>query len=268
MASLANRRLVRARLDTAIAAAFEQPIRRVLKAEQRTILSATHTADTPAAWVRAATNAVKDSTWVGLYTTLWLSKPILNLWDSQQTELGTPDIKLPPAVRKQLMTIATEHGRTAAANQRSILVTLGAPKDRKFRSTMRRKLNALYLEQVVNRAGHLAFVEALQASETVRYEASRVSSETALYRMRKVWFTQGDHLVRPTHEKINGKSRFVNHQGWGGKPGKFLVGGALLKHPRDPSGPPQEVISCRCFMEYRRVRQSGAQPRTPTRFPR
>ena len=268
MATLANRRLVRARLDTAIAAAFEQPIRRVLKAEQRAILTATATSDTPAAWVRAATNAVKDSTWVGLYVTLWLSKPVLKLWDIQQADLGTPDIKVTPAVRKRLTAIATEHGREAAANQRSILVTLGTPKaDRKFRSTMRRQLNALYVEQVLNRAGHLAFVEALQASETIRYEASRVSSETALYRMRKVWFTQGDHLVRETHQKINGKSRFVNHQGWGGRPGKFLVGGALLKHPRDPAGPPKEVISCRCFVEYRRVRQSGAQSRTATRFP-
>ena len=268
MATLANRRLVRARLDTAIAAAFEQPIRRVLKAEQRAVLSATATSDTPAAWVRAATGAVKDSTWVGLYVTLWLSKPILNLWVAQQAVLATPDIKINPAVRKRLTATATEHGRTAAANQRSILVTLGAEKDRKFRSTMRRQLNALYLEQVANRAGHLAFVEGLQASETIRYEASRLSSETALYRMRKVWFTQGDHLVRPTHQKINGKSRFVNHQGWGGRPGKFLVGGALLKHPRDPAGPPKEVRGCRCFMEYRRVRQEGALARTPTRFPR
>ncbi len=269
MANLQARRLVRARLDTAIAAAFEQPIRRVIKAEWKAILSATATADTPAAWIRAATGVVKDSTWVGMYVTLWLSKPILDLWDSQQASLGTPDIKVTPAIRKQLTATATEHGREAAANQRSILVTLGTPKaDRKFRSTMRRQLNALYVEQVANRAGHLAFVEALQASETVRYEASRLSSETALYRMRKVWFTQGDSHVRPSHKKVNGASRFVNHQGWGGKPGKFLVGGALLKHPRDPAGPPGEVINCRCFMEYRRVRQSGAPARTPTRFPR
>lgn len=268
MANLQARRLVRARLDQALAAAFEQPIRRVLKAEQQAILRATASADTPAAWVRAATGAVKDSTWVATYVTLWLSKPILNLWDTQQASLGTPDIKIDAAIRKQFTVIATEHGREAAANQRSILVTLGTPKaDRKFRSTMRRKLNALYVEQIAYRGGHLAFTEALQASETIRYEASRVSSETALYRMRKVWFTQGDSHVRLTHQKINGKSRFVNHQGWGGKPGKFLVGGALLKHPRDPAGPPQEVLRCRCFMEYRRVRQSGAPARTATRFP-
>lgn len=268
MANLQARRQVRARLDRAIAAAFEQPIRRVLKAERVAILRATATADTSAEWIKAATGAVKDSTWVATYVTLWLSKPILDLWDAQQALLGTPDIRMNPAVRKRLTVIATDHGREAAENQRAILVTLGTPKDRKFRSTMRRQLNALYVEQVANRATHLAFVEALQASETVRYEASRLSSETALYRMRKVWFTQGDHLVRPTHQKINGKSRFVNHQGWGGRPGKFLVGGALLKHPRDPAGPPKEVISCRCFMEYRRVRQQQAPTRTPTRFPR
>ncbi|KKM94580.1 hypothetical protein LCGC14_1196930 [marine sediment metagenome] len=260
MANLQARRQVRARLDRAVATAFEQPIRRVLKAERTAILRATATSDTPAAWIRAATGAVKDSVWVSTYVTLWLSKPIQDLWDTQQASLGTPDIKLSLAVRARLTATATEHGREAAANQRSILVTLGTPKDRKFRSTMRRQLTALYTTQVVDRATHLAFVEALQATETVRYEASRLSSETALYRMRKVWFTQGDHLVRPTHQKANGTSRFVNHQGWGGRPGKFLIGGALLKHPRDPAGPPKEVRGCRCFVEYRRVRQQR-QPR-------
>ncbi len=269
MANLQARRQARARLDRAIAIAFTQPIRRVLRAEHKAILRATATADTPAAWIRAATGAVKDSAWVGTFVTLWLSKPVLDLWDTQQASLGTPDIAITSAVRKRLTVIATEHGREAADNQRSILVTLGTPKaDRKFRSTMRRALNALYVEQVANRGGSLAFIEALQASETIRYEASRLSSETALYRMRKVWFTQGDNLVRETHQKVNGKSRFVNHQGWGGRPGKFLVGGALLKHPRDPAGPPGEVINCRCWMEYRRVRQSDAPSRTSTRFTR
>lgn len=268
MASLQARRQARTRLDKALATAFEQPIRRVLKAERLSILRATATSDTSAEWIRAATGAVKDSAWVATFVALWLSKPVLDLWGTQQQSLGTPDIVMPSAVRKQFTVIATGHGREAAANQRSILVTLGTPKDRKFRSTMRRQLNALYVSQVMNRATSIAFVEALQASETVRYEASRVSSETALYRMRKVWFTQGDHLVRPSHQKANGTSRFVNHQGWGGRPGKFLIGGALLKHPRDPAGPPGEVLNCRCFVEYRRVRQRGAPARTATRFPR
>ena len=260
MANLQARREARARLDAAVATGFTAPIRRVIRNEHTAVQRATETSDTSDEWTRDATSAVRDSAWIATFVTLWTSKLVFDLWDTQQASLGTPDIKLPPTVRASLSKTAATHGRVAADNQRAILETLGAKKPVRFRSTMRRELNALYTTQVVDRATHLAFIEALQATETVRYEASRLSSETALYRMRKVWFTQGDHLVRPTHQKANGTSRFVNHEGWGGRQGKFLIGGALLKHPRDPAGPPQEVINCRCFMEYRRVRQQR-QPR-------
>lgn len=122
-----------------------------------------------------------------------------------------------------------------------------------FRSTYRKKFTALYAEGK-DQATNIAVTESLQATETIRYESARNSSETAKYRMRKVWFTQGDSRVRASHSAVNGQSRVVNHQGWGGRPGKFKVGGASLRYPRDPVGPPGEIINCRCFLEYRRVR--------------
>ena len=60
----------------------------------------------------------------------------------------------------------------------------------------------------------------------------------------KMWITAHDEAVRPTHRAAEYKY---------GSPDKaidinreFEVGGALLRHPNDPNGPPEEIINCRC----------------------
>jgi hypothetical protein len=127
---------------------------------------------------------------------------------------------------------------------------------RTFRSTMRAALSESYGTAAGDEALRTAWTQTLQATETTRYESARTAGEGAKLRVRKVWFTQGDSRVRPAHGRANGQSRFVSHRGWGGKPGKFLVGGERLRHPRDPVGSPGNVINCRCFLEYRKVRAS------------
>lgn len=127
---------------------------------------------------------------------------------------------------------------------------------RQFRSRMRAALAASYDTAAADEALRLSWQANLQASETTRYESARTSSTRSELRIRKVWFTQGDNRVRDAHAAANGQSRFVDHRGWGGRPGKFRVGGELLRYPRDPVGSPGNVINCRCFMEYRRVRQA------------
>lgn len=240
--SLQQDRDRRLRADQALATGFEPVIKRAYRTEERTV-----TEQDPA-------SGVSTGLWVATITTLWLSDPVLGLWDTQQAALGT-DFTVTPAVRQQLSTVATEHGRGIAAANRSKLDTLFDGLEDATTAVRRRTLRSYYQTQVTDRAGSLAFTEALQASETVRFEAARNSAETAKYRMRKTWRTQGDPLVRRTHQKVNGQHRLVNHRGWGGRPGKFLVGGALLKHPRDPAGPAKEVINCRCFLQYKRIRQ-------------
>ena len=53
----------------------------------------------------------------------------------------------------------------------------------------------------------------------------------------KVWVTVGDNDVRDTHANINGERRPINQP--------FSNG---LMFPGDPSGPPAEIIRCRCTM--------------------
>lgn len=56
----------------------------------------------------------------------------------------------------------------------------------------------------------------------------------------KQWVSQRDSRVRQTHEDADGQIVPIRSP--------FLVGDAMLLHPVDPSGPPQEIMRCRCFM--------------------
>ncbi len=68
--------------------------------------------------------------------------------------------------------------------------------------------------------------------------ASRLANESSGVVMGYEWMTTLDGRERLTHANAHGQ--FVPS----GVP--YEVGGALLRFPRDPAGPPQEVISCRC----------------------
>jgi hypothetical protein len=64
--------------------------------------------------------------------------------------------------------------------------------------------------------------------------------------MGKVWINSKDARVRDSHREAGRRYRV------GGDPGpipvgeSFIVGGAALRYPLDPNGPPDEVIECRC----------------------
>lgn len=69
--------------------------------------------------------------------------------------------------------------------------------------------------------------------------AFAAESETATGRAwHKQWWSSLDTRVRATHRAAHGQ---VAPPG-----GRFTVGGAALRFPGDPLGPPQETINCRC----------------------
>jgi uncharacterized protein with gpF-like domain len=55
----------------------------------------------------------------------------------------------------------------------------------------------------------------------------------------KQWLTAGDEHVRGSHVAAGSSEPIPLTD-------KFIVGGAALDGPGDPSGPPEEVINCRC----------------------
>lgn len=58
--------------------------------------------------------------------------------------------------------------------------------------------------------------------------------------VKMVWDATGDSRTRPSHMAAEGQEIEIG--------GTFTVGGAQLRYPGDPMGPPQETIQCRCVM--------------------
>lgn len=92
-------------------------------------------------------------------------------------------------------------------------------------------------------AARAATVAATGATEGAVY--ATVESLTArglLPRVIRVWNTQDDERVRPTHGDADGQQQRM--------PNPFEVGRALLRFPGDPLGPPEETVNCRCYLTY------------------
>lgn len=91
-------------------------------------------------------------------------------------------------------------------------------------------------ERWPNRATVIARTETIGALNAGRSDAFAAVTEETGDPMEKVWLSTDDSRTRPTHDAVDGQRVPV------GAP--FIVGGAELRFPGDPSGPPQEVIQC------------------------
>jgi hypothetical protein len=80
--------------------------------------------------------------------------------------------------------------------------------------------------------------EVQQAVAWASHEQARVMGTTF-----KAWRTMGDTLVRPSHQQAEFEVPIPLDQ-------PFLVGGSNLRYPGDSSGPPEEVINCRCWETF------------------
>lgn len=96
-------------------------------------------------------------------------------------------------------------------------------------------------ERWPNRATVVARTEAIGALNAGRSEAFKaLTEEDPELELERVWLATDDHRTRSTHVAADGQRVAL------GAP--FIVGGFELAFPGDPSGPPQEVIQCRCTM--------------------
>lgn len=66
-------------------------------------------------------------------------------------------------------------------------------------------------------------------------------------RLVKIWIATNDERTRDSHAEASD-----DYGPGSGIPATdpFIIGGAPLDHPGDPSGPPEEVINCRCTIGY------------------
>lgn len=94
-------------------------------------------------------------------------------------------------------------------------------------------------ERWPNRATVIARTEtigALNAGKMDAYKAIAEDDPDTQYEV--IWLATDDRRTRKTHDEADGQRVPL------GSP--FIVGGFPLAFPGDPTGPPQEVIQCRC----------------------
>jgi hypothetical protein len=91
-----------------------------------------------------------------------------------------------------------------------------------------------------NRATVIARTETIGAYNAGTSDAFDAVAETLEIDMEKVWLATDDDRTRHTHREADGQRVPLSST--------FTVGGVALDFPGDPTGPPQEVIQCRCTM--------------------
>jgi uncharacterized protein with gpF-like domain len=92
-----------------------------------------------------------------------------------------------------------------------------------------------------NRARVIARTEAIGAFNGGRYAGFVSYANQVGGDWEKIWLATHDHRTRLTHARETGAD--------GQRVpllAPFSVGGAAMMYPGDPTGPPQEVIQCRC----------------------
>lgn len=100
-------------------------------------------------------------------------------------------------------------------------------------------LSTTATERWPNRATVVARTEAIGALNAGRNDAFLAYAEDEPdEELEKMWLATSDPRTRATHREAEGQRVPLDQS--------FIVGGFPLMFPGDPSGPPQEVIQCRC----------------------
>jgi hypothetical protein len=119
-------------------------------------------------------------------------------------------------------------------------ITEGRSLDR-VTEDVQRLLTASGTDRWPNRARTVARTETIGAVNAGVFRAAQLEAEqrgdVAPF---KQWIATEDKLTRPSHAAAD-KQRTLLDQ-------PFVVGGARLLYPGDPTGPAREVINCRCSL--------------------
>lgn len=94
------------------------------------------------------------------------------------------------------------------------------------------------------RAENIARTEAMASLHEAQQQAMEQAVEAGINpeAVTFTWRTAHDQRVRDTHEPMDGQTVAMGEL--------FVTGaGVQLEYPGDPSGPPEEIINCRCWRE-------------------
>lgn len=150
-----------------------------------------------------------------------------------------------PSVVEHLATVSNRMVRTVdstfdlVARQVAVGAGLGESAS-EIASRVDNVLSTTKTERWPNRATVIARTETMSALNAGRMGAFIAVSEEMPQTYEQVWVSTIDRRTRPTHRRADGQRVPV------GTP--FVVGGASLRYPGDPTGPGNEIIQCRCSM--------------------
>lgn len=113
-----------------------------------------------------------------------------------------------------------------------------------------RRLDNFYLDEIIpNRSMVIARTETGTITNWIQNLIARDTQSQGVT-LEKEWASLRDTRTRPTHREADGQRVALDEP--------FQVGEALLMFPLDPSGPPEEVIECRCGVLYHVVDEEKA----------
>lgn len=88
----------------------------------------------------------------------------------------------------------------------------------------------------------IARTEVATASNIGQFIGAKTAAEDAGVSMQKIWLATMDDRVRDAHFNMNGVAVEMNEP--------FTVNGEKMNTPGDPAGSPENVINCRCAVQY------------------
>lgn len=101
-------------------------------------------------------------------------------------------------------------------------------------------LSMTHSERWPERARTIAVTEANRANNAGAFAAGLQSESIEGIGLRKRWLATDDRRTRPDHRHADGQLVSLRQP--------FMVGGWPLMYPGDPTGPPEQVIWCRCSL--------------------
>jgi uncharacterized protein with gpF-like domain len=101
-------------------------------------------------------------------------------------------------------------------------------------------LSMTHSERWPERARTIAVTEANRANNAGAYAAGLQSESIEGIGLRKRWLATNDRRTRHDHRAADGQQQSLRQP--------FMVGGWPLQFPGDPTGPPEQVIWCRCAL--------------------
>jgi hypothetical protein len=105
-----------------------------------------------------------------------------------------------------------------------------------------RVANVLTLARWAGRTVMIARNESLAARNAGTYAAGMARVRTYGDTLYKQWVAVGDRRTRPTHMDVDGTVVGADES--------FDVGGSSMRYPHDPAGAPDQVIMCRCVLDW------------------